>query len=223
MVLFLLLGSLFSGCGGKIENEKVSDTVPVQQSVPTEKDAVIPTDQLAAKGKSVDGLSYDYIISLSDGSKVTQKVWVEDGKMRSQMSNPGGGDPMISIANLSVGEVYFYQPELKQAMKMPIANSEIDTTSPKDYLEKLDSANTMFMKRETFDGKECLVYEINVDGTSSKIWIWEEYGMPLRLETQNGGDKMVTEFLNFKIGDIDDALFKLPEGTKIIKLASMGI
>lgn len=84
-------------------------------------------------------------------------MWVESGNMRSEMDTPASGDPMIAIVSLTDKEAYLYQPELKQATKMPANQSDVDTTSPKDYLDDVDPATMLFVKREIFDGKNCLV------------------------------------------------------------------
>ncbi|MBK5261421.1 MAG: hypothetical protein JJE17_02460 [Peptostreptococcaceae bacterium] len=44
--------------------------------------------------------------------------------------------------------------------------------------------------------------------------------MPLKVESQSGQDKIVAEFLNFEIGNVDDSVFQLPEGTKIIDMGA---
>jgi len=157
-------------------------------------------------------------MTLPDGSKLNQKVWVEAGKMRIEIRDPGSNDTMVSIVDLPAKEVYFYQPELKQAMKMPIENSEIDTTSPKDYLAEFASSNTQFIKKDLIDGKQCLVYEMKIDDETSTVWIWEDFGLPLRVEMQQDGGKLIAEFQNLKLGDIDDAMFTLPKNTVIVKL-----
>ena len=213
-----IISSLFSGCGSKEEKEKDNDTVQVQQSADTPEPAVLSADQLAAKGKAVDGFTYDYVMTLPDGSKLNQKVWVEAGKMRIEIKDPSNNNTMVSIANFAAGEVYFYQPEIKQAMKMPIESSEIDTTSPKDYLEEFAPANTQFIKKDLVDGKQCSVYEMKIDKETSTIWIWEDFGLPLRAEIQQDGGKLIVEFLNLKLGDIDDAMFTLPKDTEIVIL-----
>jgi len=145
---------------------------------------------------------------------------VKAGNMRSEMENPAGGEPILSIVNTQENAVYVYQPEMNQAIVMPMEDSDVDTTSPKDYLGESNPDNMIYSSKETFDGKECLVYETEYEGGKQKIWIWEKYGMPLRVETVSGQDKIIAEFLNFEIGNVDDSVFQLPEGTKIIDMSS---
>ncbi len=179
-------------------------------------------ESLIAKGKTIEGYSYDYVLTTPAGEKITHKLWVEPGKMRSEMTTPENGQKMISIVNIKDSTIYLYQPELKQATKMKFDQPSEETTSPGDYLGEVDPGGMMFMSRETFDGKDCLVYETNIDGAKGKMWIWEEKGMPLRIETQSGQDKVVVEFLNFVIGDIDDSLFELPSDVTVVDMSSFG-
>jgi len=169
---------------------------------------------------NTDGFSYDYVITMPNGEKYTHKMWVKSGNMRSEMENPAGGEPILAIVNRDEAMVYVYQPEVNYALQMPIDQSDVDTTSPKDFLSGSDTESMVFMSRETFDNKECLVYETDYEGGKSKMWIWEEAGMPLRVETTSGADTILVEFLNFKIGDIDDSLFLLPEGAQIMDMSS---
>ncbi len=210
MLAFILLS--LAGCGS-------AEKPPEQSAV---KNEPASAENLIAMGKMIEGYSYDYVLTTPAGEKITHKLWVEPGKMRSEMTTPENGQKMISIINLKDSTVYVYQPALKQATKMKLDQPGEETTSPGDYLGEVDPAGMIFTKRETFDGKECLVYETNIDGAKGKMWIWEEKGMPLRVETQSGQDKVVVEFLNFVTGDIDDSLFELPKGVTVIDMSSFG-
>ncbi len=212
LLFFLIVGLV--GCSGEKKDE-TDNGVTAEQATPG--NAEIPPEQLIAKGMEVDGFSYEYVLTMPTGEKFVHKMWAKEGNMRSEMENPYSGEPTLSIVNVTEKAVYVYQPAHKQAIAMPLDDSSVDTTSPKDYLGELDSSDMIYMKTETFDGKECRVYE-TADG---KIWIWEEHGMPLRIELQSEEGDIIVEFLNFKIGDIDDSLFKLPEGTQIMDLGSL--
>ncbi|MBK5261420.1 MAG: hypothetical protein JJE17_02455 [Peptostreptococcaceae bacterium] len=91
--------------------------------------------------------------------------------MRSEMENLADGEPIFSIINAQEQLIYVYQPEINQAMVMRIGDSNMDVTSPKDYLKESNPDNMLFTSKETFDGKECLVYETDFEGGKGKIWI----------------------------------------------------
>lgn len=215
---FILISAIivtFSACGGNAGNGEAPENEPEVNPEPT-----VTAQELISKGMSEDGFSYEYVLTMPNGDKTTNKMWVKAGNMRSEMENPTGGEPILSIVNTQENAVYIYQPETNQAIVMPMEDSDVDTTSPKDYLGESDPDNMVFTSKETFDGKECLVYETEYEGGKGKIWIWEEYGMPLRVETVSGQDKIVAEFLNFEIGNVADSVFLLPEGTEIIDMSS---
>lgn len=223
IILAVFMFTSLTACGGKTETPEDLGASSSSSTTPPEPqiEELIPADQLLEKGMMLDGFSYTYVLTMPDQQKITHKMWVKGGNMRSEMDNPAGGEKILSIINTDEGMLYLYQPEIKQAFKMPIENSEVDVTSPKDYAADSDTDNMVFMKREVFDGKECLVYETSYEGGKGKIWIWEEGGMPLRVETQVGQDLIVAEFLDFTVGNIDDSLFKFPDGTQIMDFGAM--
>jgi len=214
-LFIVLIAFALVACGGSTTDQVAED----QNENQSESGEAISAADLFAKGMNVDGFSYDYVVTMPTGEKLTHKMWVKGGNMRSEMENPAGGEPILSIINMDEGMVYIYQPEANYAMQMPIDESDVDTTSPKDYFNESDPEGLLFTSRETFDNKECLVYETNYEGGKGKIWIWEEAGMPLRVETTSGTETIVVEFLNFNIGDVDDSMFELPSGAQIMDMS----
>ena len=216
VVLFVILLSVaLAGCGGAATEESPEDQGADPSATEEEE---ISAEELLAKGMSVEGFSYDYVLTMPNGEKITHKMWVKGGNMRSEMENPAGGEPILSIMNKDEGFMYVYQPEVNYAVQMPLDQSDMDTTSPQDYISGSDADSMLFTGRETFDGKECLVYETDYEGGKGKMWIWEEAGMPLRIETTSGSDTIVVEFLNFTVGNVDDAMFQLPPGAEIMDM-----
>ncbi len=213
-LLFVILLSIsMAGCGGAAPEESAEDQ---EADPPAAEQEEVSAEELVAKGMSAEGFSYDYVLTMPNGEKITHKMWVKGGSMRSEMENPAGGEPILSIINKDEGMMYVYQPEVNYAVQMPLDQSDMDTASPQDYLRDSDADSMLLTGRETFDGKECLVYETDYEGGKGKMWIWEEAGMPLRVETTSGSDTVVVEFLNFAVGNVDDAMFQLPPGTTIM-------
>ncbi|HPF19659.1 MAG TPA: hypothetical protein PLY08_08830 [Bacillota bacterium] len=215
VILFVILLCIaLVGCGGAATEESPED----QEDDPSASEEEVSAEELLAKGMSVEGFSYDYVLTMPNGEKITHKMWVKGGNMRSEMDNPAGGEPILSIMNKDEGFMYVYHPEVNYAVQMPLDQADMDTTSPQDYISESDADSMLFTKRETFDGKECLVYETDYEGGKGKMWIWEEAGMPLRIETTSGSDTIVVEFLNFTVGNVDDAMFQLPPGAEIMDM-----
>lgn len=208
-LLMVLMVIALVGCGG---------TAPNQEAQEPGNEEGVPAADLIVKGMSVDGFSYDYVITTPDGEKLTHKMWVKGGNLRSEMENPMGGEPILTIINADEGLMYVYNPETKYAIQTPMQQSDIQ--SPKDYLSETDSEGMVFISREIYDKKDCLVYETNEDGMKGKMWIWEEGGMPLRVESTKDGETVVAEFLNFNIGDVDNSMFSLPAGAQIMDMSN---
>lgn len=218
LLLVILLALALIGCGGSApeEGEEGQGDNPS-----TSGEEEVSAEELLAKGMSVEGFSYDYVLTMPNGEEITHKMWVKGDNMRSEMDNPAGGEPILSIVNKDLGVVYVYHPEANYAVQMSLDEADVDTTSPQDYIGDTDADTMLFTGRETFDGKECLVYETDYEGGKGKMWTWEEAGMPLRIETSSGSDTIVVEFLNFNIGNVEDSMFQIPEGAEIMDLGNM--
>ena len=217
--VILVIASLV-GCGGSAEpgaQPSPGEEPDTPEPAPAEPEEV-PAAELIAKGQSLDGYHYRYVMTLPDDTSFTHKVWVKSGKMRSEMENPVTGEETVAVVNITSNEVYLYQPKENMAFKMSLEQSELDTVTPLDYLEQYNPPDMVYMNRETFDGKHCIVYESRIGDTLGRIWIWEDHGVPLKVEMASGQDVVRAEFLDFQIGDLDENLFRLPPGVQIIEL-----
>jgi outer membrane lipoprotein-sorting protein len=60
--------------------------------------------------------------------------------------------------------------------------------------------------------------EYTVEGTATKMWIWEEYAFPIRVEVTTTEGKTTIEYKNIEFVDIPDSMFELPAGVEIIQM-----
>lgn len=211
----------FSGCGGGNTESAPADSEepPATQETTSEPDDKAPSaSELMARSSAISGLSYEYDVSLGDGTTATQKVWLKGQKMRTEMSTSLGNDNMVVIIDLDDRAAYAYQESQPVILKMPIDELEFDTATPQDYAGHYDAGDMLFLDRESLQGKECLVYEIATGDAHAKLWIWEEYGLPLRIESETAGQKTIVEFKNTSVGNVDDSLFDLPTGMEIMEI-----
>ncbi len=51
-----------------------------------------------------------------------------------------------------------------------------------------------------------------------KMWVSEEYGIPLRVETPEEGSQTIIEYKNLKVGPIAEDVFEIPQGVQIIDM-----
>ncbi len=216
LLLALFMVVLATGCGGGTK-EAGSGTNQAGNQNGSSNTAVDPA-ALLEKGQDLPGLSYDSVTTVADMDPFTTKVWVKGANMRVEMEVPEGGGKMISIVNSSEGVVYSYGEDQGMATKMPLAQSEVDTSTPQDYSDSLKPESMKYIKTETLDGKECLVYEVSDSDFTGMTWLWKDYGIPLRIEATSEGESMVMEYKNVQVTELDDSLFQLPEGVEVMDL-----
>ncbi|WP_145091145.1 hypothetical protein [Sporomusa sp. KB1] len=78
----------------------------------------------------------------------------------------------------------------------------------------------------TYDGVKCKVLLTQDEGegkSQTKLWVREDYGIPLRVEVTeaNGSKNMVMEYKNLKVGAQPAAAFQLPEGVEVMDMGEM--
>ncbi len=83
--------------------------------------------------------------------------------------------------------------------------------------ESITNYNPKVVGTETIDGKACLVVEYSVSGAPTKMWLWQDYGFPLRVETKVPAGIKVVESSNIDFADIPDSMFELPPGVQVIR------
>ncbi len=67
------------------------------------------------------------------------------------------------------------------------------------------------------NGKSCMVVQYMVGVAPAKMWLWQDYGLPIRVEATTTQGMTLMEYKNIQFGDIADSVFELPEGVQIIQ------
>lgn len=183
-----------------------------------------PADQsltkILAKAERPTELSYDMQITGADGTIVTTTVYIKGTKIR-QESNIGG-QKVIMLGDTE-GIMYTYYPVQNMAVKMDFQESMESGEIEKDPFEVLDELmeTVTVLGYEYIGEKRCVVVEYKMDNFTQKMWIWERYGMPIKIETTTDQGISKIEYLNIETHDIDDTLFILPEGVTVTDLSQM--
>lgn len=209
---------ILAGCASK---DKAASTDSGQAPGANQNAAETSLADVFAKNKEIKGMSFDCKTTMSDGSSLETRMWFEGQNMRMENSIPEAGGDVIYIANKADKAMYLYQPAAKMATKMPYNDQDGKFTGPQDKAEDVDTANAVYVGKEKLDGKTCLVYEMTAEGAKEKMWVWEENGLPLRIESESEGQKTILEYQNIKVGDIDDKMFQLPPGTQIMDMPAV--
>mgnify|MGYP001215989467 CR=1 FL=1 len=224
LVLLLVVAMLsLVGCSGG--NENSSKAASQAASNGAGQGAVDESvSGLFAKGKQVEGMSYDYILTFN-GSSVNSKVWVEGDKVKTDSIVEGQN--IISIVD---GDTFYtYFPAENRAMKMTVAAGQKNgekTETPIDFIEDADNRPDQYKIVETtmYDGVECKVVVVTdaYGKEQSRMWVRTDYGIPVRIESvdPNGG-KTIMEFKNLKIGKLPADTFQLPAGVEIVDASNL--
>jgi outer membrane lipoprotein-sorting protein len=218
---FILL--LAAGCGG---DKKTAAPAAAPASAPAAKPAANAEETLAAimmKSKQVPGFSCDVNVT-GPGFSSTSKMWVDKKKMR--MENTFEGKKMITIVDGDT--TYMYDPATQTAMKFSDkdipAGAEGKMDNPAEYEQTMVKDSVKFLETVMYEGVKCRVvaYTDKEDGATAKMWLREDYGLPMRQEVSaKSGEKMTIEYKNMKIGSQAADVFKLPAGVTIQDVGAM--
>ena len=213
LLAFCVTVIFIAGCGG--DNKEASN-----QSTTAQSDNGGTVASLFAKGKVIEGMSYDYTVT-SGAETFTGKFWMQGNKIKNEFS--AGGQKMVMIFD---GNAYYnYMPDENTAIKIASDTSKKIET-PLEYTKEVDTQPDKYKIKEavTYDGMKCkLVVIIAPDGKEQmKMWVSEEYGIPVRVESGGvDGNKTVIEYKNIEINKISADTFKLPGGVEITDMGNV--
>jgi outer membrane lipoprotein-sorting protein len=168
---------------------------------------------ILGQGTGTDSVSYVMEITAPGAQTSTMQIWVEQDKMRTEMTQQG--QTIIYLADYDAGTAYMYMPDQNMAYKVDV--SQVNQADYED-VQSIPNYNPTVISTETIDGKVCLVVEYSYSGATVRSWIWKEHGFPVRTETTTADGTTVVEYRDIEFGDIDDSLFELPAGVQVIDL-----
>ncbi|MCR4399813.1 MAG: hypothetical protein NUV35_02865 [Syntrophomonadaceae bacterium] len=221
LVLFALLGLWLVGCGSSQEKASTPGAGNESASQPAEQEASLA--DILAKGRGVEGMSYEMVQTGPGDSSMTMLVWLQGKDMRTESTV--NGERVVTIVDGDTETTYLYYPDKKEATKMQgMMDGGDSPESPADYAEGIDVDQAVQVDSVTYQGVRCRLVTLTVPGEkmSSKMWVREDYGLPMRVETTlEDGSQMVVEYRNLKVGPISADMFTVPADTKVTDLAAM--
>ncbi len=167
-------------------------------------------------------LKYDRVEMDGDGNEyMSEIVWEKGSKMRCQLVMDGEASD-IYILDGDQEVAYHYVPEANRAREVDfylarsMAGEPIKETV-RTFIESYEEAGMPSIETETIDGKVCTVLGMSVPGVAEKkMWIWQEYGLPIREEMTTLYGTSVTEMKNIELDPIPDSMFELPAGAEMM-------
>ncbi|MDY6966441.1 MAG: DUF4412 domain-containing protein [Halobacteriota archaeon] len=232
----LLLGMvLTAGC----VDEEGNTTSPETETSETEAPETETTEEPSASEESTSDVTlsdlldlardsssatYDMVISGGPLETTTTKVWSTETKQK--MESTMMGQTTITIIDQEKQEMYSYFPDQNMAMKLDFSDSETSQQA-ESFTEIMEDYSPTIVGTETIDGKLCTIIEyessINDAQTTQKVWVWQRYGFPIRVEatTTIAGTPTTTvmEMKNIEFGPIPDSTFELPAGVDIQEMS----
>lgn len=218
LLVIVTFSFTLSGCGGKKETTGQPAGEP-PKSEQTAKEE--PLSDLLAKGKNIEGMSYDYMIT-SKGFTGSGKIWLCDKKIKSETTV--NGNKMISIFDGSNNTIISYDPGQNKAVKISAGSTDNTVETPTEYAGDIDATKAKVLETTVYEGARCKVIQVDNPATkeSTKMWIREDYGIPVKVEiTSSEGTGMVMEYKNLKVGKQPAEVFELPAGVEVTDMGEM--
>jgi outer membrane lipoprotein-sorting protein len=192
-----------------------------QASIPPS--TVAPVTDLAGllSMSTKSAMKYDMVMTTNlSGTpmEMAAKVWFKGTKMKAEAT--ASGVQAITYLDLTENTAIAYVPS--QNMATRISMGQVPLSLDQTDLSGLLKFNPDMLGTETLDGKLCAVISYSSEESgSSKMWIWQEKGLPLKIEQTSPEHQMVITFKNYDFADIADSEFLLPPNVQIIDMNSL--
>jgi hypothetical protein len=239
IILAILLMALFVsstlwliGCGGGNSQSSTaaaakSNAAQIQTSIsPSSNSQTLSTKPASTPSltdilKNITGVTsikYDSLITGPGGTTVTQKIWANKTKMRSETSMQKGSS--IILTDMEKQTMYNYLPDQNTAIKMDFNQASAPVNQDPSSILKY---NPQIMGIEPVDGKLCLIIQFTREQSTVREWRWQEKGLPLKVETATATGKTTMEMKNIDFSVIPDSMFDLPAGVKIVDIGQINV
>jgi hypothetical protein len=158
-------------------------------------------------GKAASVSYYYCEVNMTSGTDTSNmKEWIKTGnpaKIRMEVAAAGQTTDIIYDGQ----NYYMYMPAANMAYQMSVASAQ-QYTSNSGNTSSLSQYNPVLVGPDTVNGMACTVYQYTVQGISTKIWIWNQYGLPVKMVS----DTTTIVYSNYSFSAIDDSMFQLPAG-----------
>ena len=201
--MLLCLFLLISGCTQQSESEETIQII--LQKANNIGDVFY--EVLGTTSTEFGGYSYN--------STYTMKVWQKTPFMKTETTT---GGELTQIIVFRPDGSYIYNNQTQNYTKfIPPDNQTQQKFLEEQSKEMMESQTLKVLGTDTIDGKSVTIVEYfnNASGIaiSSKCWIWNEKGIPLKMEmisTMIGFNTTTTmDYKNFVFGEIPDSTFNV--------------
>lgn len=180
----------------------------------------IEIESLLSKAEQAEGMQYD-LSATSPQGEFEAEVWHDWGSQNMRIEGDFEGQESVVVITEDAQIVY-----------LPVENMavKVDKGQVEEYTENTAESQTQEVEanlpeieiegRESFDGKDCVVVSYPQQENDVRVWIWEEYGIPIKTETTGDEGETVVELTNLQVKEISADRFELPEGVGVQEVPS---
>ena len=154
--------------------------------------------------------------NLSYNSTYEMKIWQKMPYMKTETNNEGAKQIIIIRPDGN----YMYNNQTQNYTKITSTDNETRQKALQEQANDLLESQTLkVLGSDIIDGKTVTIvqYSYNVSGVtmSPKYWIWNEKGIPLKMETKSTfitvNITMTEEYKNFIFAEIPESLFNVSQ------------
>ena len=168
---------------------------------------------ILGRASGVASMKYDMVTTTANNQTVTATMFVKKTKIR--METTQQGQNVVMLINSDTKTMYMYTPTQNTAIKLDFSQAP---KSASDNSNSILQNNPTIVGTETLDGKVCTAIQYTASGGTSKVWIWTEKGLPVRVQATTSQGTSTTDFKNYDFSDIADSMFELPAALQISHL-----
>lgn len=157
--------------------------------------------------------SADMVITTDKGQNITQKIYNDSGKVRTEMSMQGM--QMVSIVRPDQQKVYSVMVAQKMVMVMPY--------DPEKYKKMMVASSGPQGKFElvgpdTVEGVVCTKYKVTSDKDNKVFFMWVDAATKVPVKMMAEDNSVTILWKNYKTGPQDPALFEPPADYKVMSM-----
>lgn len=233
IAMLALLALVAVACGGEeeatptpTESPQATTTAEATASPEATAEPTSPAQpsgdlgSILGKASAIDSVRYEMVMTGTGVPSGTSKVWLKQQAQKMKTEMTVQGQTSVLIVDWGTEVMYTYMPDQNLAIKMDLS-TDPDATAPESPIEgseSIEGYDPTVVGTEVYDGKECLVVEYTVEDVQTKMWLWKQYGFPVKVVSTSPEGTVTIEYKNIDFSPIPDSAFELPAGVQIMEL-----
>lgn len=154
----------------------------------------------------------------ADGQTVNARIFYGVDRFRMNMQSPQG--PVAMVFNMTERTGFMLMESQRMAMRLPMERAQANFSTPPQ------NAEFEAMGTETVNGVETTKYRVtrkdpSKDGFEGFAWVTDQR-IVVRMDGTHYGPQGASDvdmnLTNLQVGDIDDGLFVVPEGYRVMNM-----